>query len=129
MNGCAIVYIPGLTGSISGSDTAGSATSAAKRVPTGDQTGSLVDNVNDSRHGAAGPPSTDIVISRPPFANRRCVPSGDHVKRPRSVSLRGIAGRAPAIDSTNVSFCSRPITPSVAGSGETNSRSRPVGDS
>src|SRR6267143_1735669 len=65
MNGCAIVYIPGLTGSISGSVTVGSATSAAKRVPSGDQTGSLADRVNDSRQGAAAPLSMAIVIRCP----------------------------------------------------------------
>ena len=55
MNGCAVVNIPGLTGSSSGSLTAGSATSVANRDPSGDHTGSPAARLNDSRHGFASP--------------------------------------------------------------------------
>ena len=98
MNGCAVVYMPGLTGSSSGSVTDGSATSAAKREPSGDHTGSLAASLKVSRHGVASPPpSAGSTINRPSLTKISCSPSGVHENRPRSASFTGCApGRAGA---------------------------------
>ena len=123
MNGCAVVYMPGLTGSSSGSVTDGSATSVAKRDRSGDHTGSPTESV-EARRATASPRR----CRRPaapsggrPRTNIRLLAVGVHENRPRSVSLRAAAGAAPAAStgSTNVSFCSLPMTPSVSGAGAT----------
>src|SRR5207247_11290113 len=95
MNGCAVVNIPGLTGSSSGSLTAGSATSVANRDPSGDHTGSPAARLNDSRHGFASPlRSMGTDIRRLFFQNSNDLPSGDQEMRPRPAS-RGGSGTAP----------------------------------